>query len=396
MNGERIGEYAAGRDGLIYLPGLESGWYTVTETKAANEYIIDAEPRNVEIKWGKSETLVVENTAMGGLLIVKTDDFLNYPANTGVKIRNIGNYEAMPGDTIRYDIKEVANTPASRSPFLCQNIHCASNSIEMMYKAISDRDNFRQSLAFSIKGFYNDGDNQRMKENMIKSFDYINTPKTLLTPDIVAMLTSIHEHKGKHGLYIEAHADTLTALMEIARIQSTGASNRIEGIHTTDKRLEELVRDKSTPRNRSEQEIAGYRDVLATIHESYDYIQPLPNIILQLHKQLYSFAQSGIGGSYKNSDNYISETDADGDEKVRFKPTPAYLTADAMERLCSAFIEAINKNEHDPLLLISMFLLDFLCVHPFNDGNGRMSRLLTLLLFYRAGYIVVNTSAWKS
>ena len=221
----------------------------------------------------------------------------------------------------------------------------------------------------------------------MKHFDYNDLPKTLLTPDIVAMLTSIHEHKGKQELYIEAHADALTTLMEIAKIQSTGASNRIEGISTTDKRLEELVRDKSAPRNRTEQEIAGYRDVLSTIHESYDYIYPRPNIILQLHKQLYSFSQSAIGGSYKNSNNYISETDSEGNEKIRFQPVPAYLTSDAMERLCSAFIKALEKGEHDALLLIPMFVLDFLCIHPFNDGNGRMSRLLTLLLFYRAGYI---------
>ncbi|MCL2425154.1 MAG: Fic family protein [Oscillospiraceae bacterium] len=222
----------------------------------------------------------------------------------------------------------------------------------------------------------------------MKSFDYTSTPKTLLTPDIVAILTSIHEHKGKQGLYIEAHADMLTSLMEVAKIQSTGASNRIEGIHTTDKRLEELVRNKSAPRSRNEQEIAGYRDVLATIHESFDYIHLRPNVILQLHRQLYSFARSSIGGSYKISDNYITETDADGNERIRFKPTPAYLTADAMERLCAAFNNALEKDEHDPLLLIPMFVLDFLCIHPFSDGNGRMSRLLTLLLFYRTGYIV--------
>ena len=222
----------------------------------------------------------------------------------------------------------------------------------------------------------------------MKSFEYKSSPRQLLTPDIVAMLTSIHEHKGKQELFIEANADVLNSLMEVAKIQSTGASNRIEGIHTTDKRLEEIVKDKSTPRNRSEQEIAGYRDVLATIHESYDYIHPRPNIILQLHRQLYSFAQTSIGGSYKNSDNFITETDADGNEKIRFKPTPAYLTANAMESLCTAFIESMEKREHDALLLIPMFILDFLCIHPFNDGNGRMSRLLTLLLFYRADYIV--------
>ena len=222
----------------------------------------------------------------------------------------------------------------------------------------------------------------------MKSFDYKGSPKSLLIPDIVAMLTSIHEHKGRQELFIEANADSLNTLMEIAKVQSTGASNRIEGIHTTDKRLEEIVRDRSTPRNRTEQEIAGYRDVLATIRESYDYIHPRPSIILQLHKQLYSFSHKSIGGSYKNSDNYISETGADGKEVIRFTPVPAYLTANAMESLCAAFIDSIGKGEFDALLLIPMFILDFLCIHPFNDGNGRMSRLLTLLLFYRAEYIV--------
>jgi len=222
----------------------------------------------------------------------------------------------------------------------------------------------------------------------MKDFNYTDTPKTLLTPDIVAMLTSIHEHKGRQDLFIEAHADILTTLMEVAKVQSVGSSNAIEGIYTSEQRLKELVRDKSTPRNRTEQEIAGYRDVLATIHESYDYINPRPNVILQLHKQLYSFAGSSIGGKYKNSDNYIAETDAEGKEFIRFQPAPAYLTASATEALTENFIKAMEKNEHDPLLLIPMFVLDFLCIHPFNDGNGRMSRLLTLLLFYRAGYIV--------
>jgi Fic family protein len=120
----------------------------------------------------------------------------------------------------------------------------------------------------------------------------------------------------------------------------------------------------------------------------YDYIYPRPNIILQLHKQLYSFSKSSIGGSYKNADNYIAETDAEGKSSVRFQPVPAYLTANSMESMTTAFVEALEKDEHDALLLIPMFVLDFLCIHPFNDGNGRMSRLLTLLLFYRAGYIV--------
>ena len=176
----------------------------------------------------------------------------------------------------------------------------------------------------------------------------------------------------------------MKTLLEVALIQSTGASNRIEGIFTSHKRLEELVSQKAEPRNRSEQEIAGYREVLSAIHEGYEYINPRPNIILQLHRDLYSYSQGGAGGSYKNSDNVIAETDADGHQKTRFIPVPAFQTAEAMEELCSRFLEAWEVDRIDKLVLIPMFILDFLCIHPFNDGNGRMSRLLTLLLFYKA------------
>lgn len=222
----------------------------------------------------------------------------------------------------------------------------------------------------------------------MKFFDYKEVPSRLLTPEIVQMVAGIHEHKGKQDLFIEANADSLATLLDVAKIQSTGASNRIEGIYTTDQRLEELVQKKSEPRNRSEQEIAGYREVLATIHESYEFISPTPNVILQLHRDLYSYSKSSIGGSYKHSDNVIAETDAQGVAKTRFVPVPAYQTPEAMERLCAAFAEASSRGEHDLLLLIPMFILDFLCIHPFDDGNGRLSRLLTLLLLYRAGYIV--------
>ena len=222
----------------------------------------------------------------------------------------------------------------------------------------------------------------------MRIFDYIKAPEKLLTPEIVQMVASIHEHKGKQELFMEANVDELKTLLEVALIQSTGASNRIEGIFTTDKRLEELVSKKAEPRNRSEQEIAGYREVLATIHESYDYINPRPNVILQLHRDLYSYSQDGVGGSYKNSDNVIAETDAQGNQKARFIPVPAFQTSEAMDELCTRFIEAWELNKIDKLILIPMFVLDFLCIHPFNDGNGRMSRLLTLLLFYKAGYIV--------
>ena len=222
----------------------------------------------------------------------------------------------------------------------------------------------------------------------MRDFDYIASPAKLLTPEIVQMVGSIHEHKGKQELFLEANIDELKTLLEVALIQSTGASNRIEGIFTSDKRLEELVSQKAEPRNRSEQEIAGYREVLSTIYEGYEYINPRPNIILQLHRDLYSYSQGSAGGSYKNSDNVIAETDAEGHQKARFIPVPAFQTAEAMEELCARFLEAWEADRIDKLVLIPMFILDFLCIHPFNDGNGRMSRLLTLLLFYKAGYIV--------
>ena len=222
----------------------------------------------------------------------------------------------------------------------------------------------------------------------MRAFDYITNPEKLLTPEIVQMIGSIHEHKGRQELFLEANIDELKTLLEVALIQSTGASNRIEGIFTSDKRLEELVSQKAEPRNRSEHEIAGYREVLATIHESYEYITPRQTIILQLHRDLYSYSQGSTGGNYKNSDNVIAETDADGHQKIRFIPVPAFQTADVMDELCTRFLEAWDADRIDKLILIPMFILDFLCIHPFNDGNGRMSRLLTLLLFYKAGYIV--------
>ena len=218
----------------------------------------------------------------------------------------------------------------------------------------------------------------------MRLFDYRKEPEKLLTPEIVQMIAGIHEHKGRQELFLEADIDELKTLLEVALIQSTGASNRIEGIYTTDKRLKELVEQKAEPRNRSEQEIAGYREVLATIHESYEYIVPRPNLILQLHRDLYSYSQSAVGGSYKNADNVIAETDEEGRQKTRFIPVPAFQTAEAMEEMCRAFLEAWEADHMDKLLLIPMFILDVLCTHRFDDGNGRMSRLLTLLLYYKA------------
>ena len=222
----------------------------------------------------------------------------------------------------------------------------------------------------------------------MREFNFKTEYNKLLTPEVVAYLTQIHEYKGQQNLFIEAKADALANLLEVAKIQSTEASNRIEGIITTDDRLKKIVRDKTMPKTRGEKEIAGYRDVLATIHESHDFIPPKPSIILQLHRDLYKFSGKAIGGSFKNSDNVIAEELPDGQRIVRFEPVPAWETPEAVTALCNAFEEAMRDTELDPLLLIPMFILDFLCIHPFNDGNGRMSRLLTLLLLYRSGYIV--------
>ncbi len=220
----------------------------------------------------------------------------------------------------------------------------------------------------------------------MRGFTFDTRP--LLTPEIVRLLTKIHECKGKQELYIEAHADVLATLLKSAKIQSTGASNRIEGIYTSDERLNALVNGKAEPLNRSEEEIAGYRKVLETIHEGYEFIPPRASIILQLHRDLYSYSAYGSGGRWKNTDNAIVEESSDGVRSVRFQPLPAFEIPEAMERLCNGYLDAVAHEQGDPLLMGIQFILDFLCIHPFNDGNGRMSRLLTLLTLYRSGYIV--------
>jgi len=222
----------------------------------------------------------------------------------------------------------------------------------------------------------------------MRTLDYKKEYQKLLSPEIVSFLAQIHEQKGQQNLFVEAHKDALSELLEIAKIQSTEASNRIEGIITTDDRLKKIVLDKTTPKGRSEREIAGYRDVLNTIHENYDFIPVRPNMILQLHRDLYKFSNLAIGGSFKNSDNIIAEELPDGTKRVRFQPVPAWETSEAMDTLCGAFRDALADPELDSLILIPMFILDFLCIHPFNDGNGRMSRLMTLLLLYQSGYFV--------
>ena len=222
----------------------------------------------------------------------------------------------------------------------------------------------------------------------MRDFNYQNLPPTLINIEIMNLVALIHEYKGKQELFTTVKPDILNAMVNVAKIQSTGASNRIEGIHTSDKRLDELIKEKSEPRNRSEEEIVGYREVLALIHESYEYMPPRANVILQMHRDLYQYSRSSSGGQYKSSDNVIMQADELGNERIRFKPLAAFETSGAMDCLTSTYIEAIECEKYDSLILIPMFILDFLCIHPFNDGNGRISRLLTLLLLYRSGYIV--------
>ena len=222
----------------------------------------------------------------------------------------------------------------------------------------------------------------------MRIYDYENKWQDLLKPDIVSLLTTIHEYRGKETLYMEAKRDVLVQLMETAKIQSTDASNKIEGIYTSDERLRKIVLDKTAPKSRNEREIAGYRDVLTTIHQSYDYIPIKASSILQLHRDLYKFSGSSIGGHYKVSDNEIAEIDGDGNKTIRFQPVAAWETSESIDKLCEAYNRIMERPDVDPLLILPMFILDFLCIHPFSDGNGRMSRLFTLLLLYRSKYHV--------
>lgn len=222
----------------------------------------------------------------------------------------------------------------------------------------------------------------------MRNYDYREKWKQLLTPQVVGYLTTIHEYKGEQRLIVGRHADVLGDLIDVAKIQSTESSNKIEGIYTSDERLKKIVLDKTMPRSRNEREIAGYRDVLNTIHENNEHIPVRSTFILQLHRDLYKFENAEIGGAYKSADNIIEEKDSAGNREIRFCPVPAWETPESIDRLCEAYNYAIYNTDADALLIIPMFILDFLCVHPFRDGNGRMSRLLTLLLLYKSEYVV--------
>ncbi len=219
-------------------------------------------------------------------------------------------------------------------------------------------------------------------------FEYGKTLDMLMIPEVVSALGDIRELKGKTASLLALNPETFSALVEVAKIQSTGASNRIENISTSDKRLRELMIDKTDPKNRDEREITGYRYVLDEIHESHDNIPVTPNVILQLHRDLYRFSEDSHAGKWKDSDNVIAERTAEGELVARFIPTSAAGTPAAVERICREYSRQIDDGTYDPLLASLVFVFDFVSIHPFNDGNGRMSRLLTLLLMYRNGYDV--------
>ena len=222
----------------------------------------------------------------------------------------------------------------------------------------------------------------------MRTFNYSAIREQKWDSEILSLVAAIYKETGKQELYLKQRPEELEKLVEIAKVQSTEASNAIEGIVTTNTRIRQLVKEKTTPRNRDEQEIAGYRDVLNLIHENFDTIPITQNYILQLHKILCSHMNNPMAGRTKSVQNYISATYPDGHVETLFTPLTPYETPEALDRICEEYNRVIGNMEVEPLIVIPVFIHDFLCIHPFNDGNGRMSRLLTTLLLYRNGFYV--------
>lgn len=222
----------------------------------------------------------------------------------------------------------------------------------------------------------------------MRTFNYSEIKNQKWDSDILGLIAAIYKEAGKQEMYLKQRPEELEKLVEIAKVQSTEASNAIEGIVTTSTRIKQLVEEKTTPKNRDEQEIAGYRDVLNIIHESFDAIPISQNYILQLHKVLYSHMNNPMAGRTKSVQNYISATYPDGHVETLFTPLAPYATPEALDTICEEYNRVIGNMEVEPLIAIPVFIHDFLCIHPFNDGNGRMSRLLTTLLLYRNGFYV--------
>ena len=222
----------------------------------------------------------------------------------------------------------------------------------------------------------------------MRNFNYSEISNEKWDSEVLGLIAAIYKEAGKQELYLKQRPAQLEKLVEIAKVQSTEASNSIEGIVTTNTRVRQLVEEKTTPKNRNEQEIAGYGDVLSTIHESFDAIPITQNYILQLHKMLYSHMNNPMAGRTKSVQNYISAEYPDGHRETLFTPLSPFETPDALDEICEEYNRVIGNMELEPLIAIPVFIHDFLCIHPFNDGNGRMSRLLTTLLLYRNGFYV--------
>ncbi|MBS6474285.1 MAG: Fic family protein [Acetobacter sp.] len=222
----------------------------------------------------------------------------------------------------------------------------------------------------------------------MRAFNYSAIREQKWDSELLGLISAIYKEMGKQELFLKQRPEELDKLVEIAKVQSTEASNAIEGIVTTSIRVRQLVEEKTTPKNRSEKEISGYRDVLKLIHENFEVLPVTRNYILQLHKILYSYANNPMAGQTKNVQNYISATHPDGHVETLFTPLAPYETPEALDRICKEYNRVIGNMELEPLIAIPVFIHDFLCIHPFNDGNGRMSRLLTTLLLYRNGFYV--------
>lgn len=254
------------------------------------------------------------------------------------------------------------------------------------YFAHNIKDKFTYSIDISIILYYNLRENNGGKE--MRSFNYSAFKEQKWDSDILGLIAAIYKEAGKQEQYLKQRPQEMEKLIEIAKIQSTEASNAIEGIVTTSTRIKQLVEEKTTPRNRDEQEIAGYRDVLNVIHESFDAIPITQNYILQLHKMLYSHMNNPLAGRTKSVQNYISAAYPDGYTEILFTPLAPCETSEALDRICEEYNRVIGNLEVEPLIIIPIFIHDFLCIHPFNDGNGRMSRLLTTLLLYQNGFYI--------
>ena len=222
----------------------------------------------------------------------------------------------------------------------------------------------------------------------MRPFNYSKIKNQKWDSGTLGLVAAIYKEAGKQEMYLKQRPEELEKLVEIAKIQSTEASNAIEGIVTTSTRIKQLVKEKTTPKNRDEQEIAGYRDVLNIIHESFDAIPLSQNYILQLHKILYSHMNNPKAGRIKTVQNYISAAYSDNHTEILFTPLAPFETSEALDKICEEYNRVIGNMEVEPLIAIPVFIHDFLCIHPFNDGNGRMSRLLTTLLLYRNGFYV--------